>query len=156
MVTHALYRYGRLIVHQPSLFAYSLFDQVSHPFVKYCLLLFIGIGLAWCFLMKPSSIIFFIAFSCIKVLQLLLVNRNKQSIVKLTVVALFLLTGFASAYYSFQFFVEKQTITEIDKEQAKPWTLFVMMGLTGTGGYNDADTQAVNQLPTQEAKKLIP
>lgn len=134
-------------------FAYSLFDQVSHPFVKYCLLLFIGIGLAWCFLMKPSSIIFFIAFSCIKVLQLLLVNRNKQSIVKLTVVALFLLTGFASAYYSFQFFVEKQTITEIDKEQAKPWTLFVMMGLTGTGGYNDADTQAVNQLPTQEAKK---
>ena len=49
MVTHALYRYGRLIVHQPSLFAYSLFDQVSHPFVKYCLLLFIGIGLAWCF-----------------------------------------------------------------------------------------------------------
>lgn len=28
-----------------------------------------------------------------------------------------------------------------------------MMGLTGTGGYNDADTQAVNQLPTQEAKK---
>ena len=29
MVTHALYRYGRLIVHQPSLFAYSLFDQVS-------------------------------------------------------------------------------------------------------------------------------
>ena len=27
-----------------------------------------------------------------------------------------------------------------------------MMGLTGTGGYNDADTQAVNQLPTQEAK----
>ncbi|MGC3772512.1 hypothetical protein ACPTJF_22185, partial [Enterococcus faecalis] len=84
---------------------------------------------------------------------LLLVNRNKQSIVKLTVVALFLLTGFVSAYYSFQFFVEKQTITEIDKEQAKPWTLFVMMGLTGTGGYNDADTQAVNQLPTQEAKK---
>lgn len=52
--------------------------------------------------------------------------------------------------------MEKQTITEIDKEQAKPWTLFVMMGLTGTGGYNDADTQAVNQLPTQEAKKLIP
>lgn len=48
-------------------FAYSLFDQVSPPFVKYCLLLFIGIGLAWCFLMKPSSIIFFIAFSCIKV-----------------------------------------------------------------------------------------
>ena len=29
-----------------------------------------------------------------------------------------------------------------------------MMGLTGTGGYNDADTQAVNQLPTQEAKSL--
>ena len=66
-----------------------------------------------------------------------------------------LLTGFASAYYSFQF-CGKQTITEIDQEQAKPWTLFVMMGLTGTGGYNDADTQAVNQLPTQEAKKLIP
>ena len=88
MVTHALYRYGRLIVHQPSLFAYSLFDQVSPPFVKYCLLLFIGIGLAWCF-NETFVYYLFIAFSCIKVLQLLLVNRNKQSIVKLTVVALF-------------------------------------------------------------------
>ena len=102
MVTHALYRYGRLIVHQPSLFAYSLFDQVS----SLRKILFITVYWDWpslVFLMKPSSIIFFIAFSCIKVLQLLLVNRNKQSIVKLTVVALFLLTGFASAYYSFQF-----------------------------------------------------
>ena len=87
MVTHALYRYGRLIVHQPSLFAYSLFDQVS-SFVKYCLLLFIGIGLA-CVFNETFVYYLFIAFSCIKVLQLLLVNRNKQSIVKLTVVALF-------------------------------------------------------------------
>ena len=30
-----------------------------------------------------------------------------------------------------------------------------MMGLTGTGGYNDADTQAVNQLPTQKPKNYI-
>ncbi|MGH2221049.1 hypothetical protein ACQ1ZJ_16080, partial [Enterococcus faecalis] len=45
------------------------------------------------------------------------------------------------------------TIMEINQEQGKPSTLFVMMGLTGTGGYNDADTQAVNELPTQEAKK---
>ena len=88
-------------------------------------------------------------------LQLLLVNRNKQSIVKLTVVALFLLTGFASAYYSFQFLWKTNDYGNRSRT-SQTLDTFVMMGLTGTGGYNDADTQAVNQLPTQEAKKLIP
>lgn len=133
-------------------FAYSYFQQVSSRLGKYFLLFFIGVGLACCFLMKPSSIIFFIAYSCIKIIYILLVKRNKQSMITLFVTSLFLLIGFTSALQAFHLFVEKQTITEIDKQKAKPWTLFVMMGLTGTGGYNDADTRKVNELPTPKAK----
>ena len=66
-----------------------------------------------------------------------------------------LLTGFASAYYSFQFLWKTNDYGNRSRT-SQTLDTFVMMGLTGTGGYNDADTQAVNQLPTQEAKKLIP
>lgn len=134
-------------------FTYSLLYQVTSSLVKYILLFLIGVVLAFCFLMKPSSIIFFIAYGCIQLLKLFLVDYHKQAFKKFFVVLLFLFIGFSSVMQTFHFFVENQTITEIDKQRAKPWTLFVMMGLTGSGGYNDADTQAVNKLPTQKEKK---
>ena len=55
-------------------------------------------------------------------------------------------------FQAFHFFKEQQTIIAIDKKQAKPWTLFVMMGLTGTGGYNGEDTKAIYDLPTPQEK----
>ncbi|MCV2498195.1 hypothetical protein [Melissococcus plutonius] len=135
------------------LFTYSIFDHVKSSIGKAILLLIIGMELASCFLMKPSSIVFFLAFLCIKTLKLMLVEHNKQALKIIIVISLFLCIGVSYTVKSFRYFVNKQTITEIDKQQAKPWTLFVMMGLTGTGGYNDVDTKAVNQLPTQEEKK---
>ena len=53
----------------------------------------------------------------------------------------------------FSIFQKQQTIVNYDAEMQKPWTHFVMMGLTGSGGYSEKDTRKVNSLPTLEKKK---
>lgn len=111
-----------------------------------------GVLLVCCFLMKPSSIIFFVAFCCITFLRgIFAAKSNSMKWLPLLYSFCLILSIFVT-YQTFQFFKEHQTIISIDKKQAKPWTLFVMMGLTGTGGYNGEDTKAIYALTTPQEK----
>lgn len=111
-----------------------------------------GILLTCCFLMKPSSIIFFVAFCGIKFLKGILSKKTNRLNWLPLIYSLCLLGSILVTYQTFHFFKEHQTIISIDEKQAKPWTLFVMMGLTGTGGYNGEDTKAIYDLPTPQEK----
>lgn len=132
-------------------YLYSILSTNPQLKIRYRtgIVIIIGSLLTLSFLMKPSSVIFFIAYGCIKMLQVLFSKWNKVSMV--LAVVLFC-SGFVTSQL-FHVYIEKQSIAEIDKNMSKPWTLFVLMGMTGTGGYNDRDTQAVNQLKTPLEKK---
>lgn len=130
-------------------YLYSLLVTTRKTFsFRLSLVGLIGGLLACSFLMKPSSVVFFIAYLGIKLLRSFAKRLKKAALY----FGLVCILSFSLTYGAFRLFIENQTIVHIDKHLAKPWTLFVMMGLTGTGGYNDQDTQAVNRLPTQQAK----
>lgn len=113
-------------------------------------LIFIGILLGICYLLKPSSIVFLIAWTIIMGIKLLTTGKLYKKNVLSFFVAMFF---FIITVGCFSIFQKQQTIVNYDAEMQKPWTHFVMMGLTGSGGYSEKDTRKVNSLPTLEKKK---
>jgi integral membrane protein (TIGR03766 family) len=131
----------------------SIFYLFSYIRKQKQLILFpvLSIMTAIAFLLKPSSVVFLIAYLIIVFLDPLQTFSRKKILPLLTVVLCFFLV-FAGTLKAFSFFESKQTIVIIDKNKAKPWQHFVMMGLKGTGGFNQADTDATNGFSTQEEK----
>ncbi|NSV66391.1 hypothetical protein FKZ02_15320, partial [Enterococcus faecalis] len=103
-----------------------------------------------CYLLKPSSIVFLIAWTIIMGIKLLTTGKLYKKNVLSFFVAMFF---FIITVGCFSIFQKQQTIVNYDAEMQKPWTHFVMMGLTGSGGYSEKDTRKVNSLPTLEKKK---
>ncbi len=50
--------------------------------------------------------------------------------------------------FSFNLFVQKQNVINYDQNQSKPVSLFISMGMRGTGGYNSKETQMNAMLKT--------
>jgi hypothetical protein len=63
-----------------------------------------------------------------------------------------LILGFSTVKTSFDFFIKHQSMLVIDYKKAKPWTHFMMMGLTERGGFSGADVAATNQMPSRKEK----
>lgn len=104
------------------------------------------------FLLKPSAIIFLIAFFIVQGMHFLTAKGKLRF-----AVSYFLIFVCASGgtFFAYRWFESTQQIVVIDRTQAKPWQHFMMMGLTGRGGYNTEDTQHTNQLQTQNEKKAF-
>ncbi|SEK53412.1 conserved hypothetical integral membrane protein [Alkalibacterium pelagium] len=112
----------------------------------------IGILTGVSFLLKPSSVIFLIAWFLIEVLKV--ITWKKYSLInsKVILVVLFI-SSFVGTIEVYNIFESNQQLITIEEERAKPWLHFVNMGLTGDGGWNIEDTHAVRDLPDQESKR---
>lgn len=88
------------------------------------------------FLIKPSSIVYIIALAIIEVLKCF---EESQFPFKIIIITSLILGSFFVPLMSFKSFMNNQNVVKIDSNKAMPWTHFVMMGLTGNGGYNFND-----------------
>ncbi|MCA5011651.1 MULTISPECIES: glycosyltransferase family 39 protein [unclassified Enterococcus] len=113
----------------------------------------IGMLIMCCFFMKPSSVVFFIAYVLVVLPRTLLSKESRKKKTSLILTTVILVTSLILTQQSFRFFTQHQSIISFDTSLAKPWTFFVMMGLTGSGGYSDADTQMIYSIPTAKEKK---
>lgn len=98
----------------------------------------LGMIMGLSFLIKPSSIIYIIAFAILLLLKWIEEFRFSYRNILLGIL---IIASFSLTIVSFNHFMENQNIIKIDQKKAMPWTHFVMMGLTGTGGYNSDDVE---------------
>lgn len=121
-------------------------EAKSNSLVAIVLGVFIGIS----YLLKPSSIVYFIAWIMVMgAKQVLTLKKIKfKKFIFFLIVSFFCLLTIGG----FSIFKQQQSLVTYDENQAKPWTHFVMMGLTGSGGFSEEDTQMTNSLPTKKAK----
>lgn len=111
----------------------------------------LGLLTAVSYLLKPSSVIFLIAFMIIKLSGL--VFKQVKMTKRTALLSLIFFVSLAGGIGSFNLFEENQNLITINEENAKPWTHFVMMGLRGNGGYSPADSAMMNSLPDQDSKR---
>lgn len=115
------------------------------------LIVILGTSIAIAYLLKPSSIVFLVAYILIKLL-ILMTTSKKIELKKLILIILLFCLPLAGTVKLFHLFEDHQKLIVLDKDQAKPWQHFVMMGLTGSGGFSEEDTQAILSIPTKEEK----
>ncbi|WP_348920384.1 glycosyltransferase family 39 protein [Enterococcus rotai] len=130
-----------------TLWIYSLAKKKHNHY----LMIVLGILIAISYLLKPSSIVFLIAYSMIALLNLL-TNPKKINLKKVLLITVLFCLSFAGTIKLFHLFEDQQKLIVIDPNQAKPWQHFVMMGLTGSGGFSEEDTRATISIPTKEGK----
>ena len=93
-----------------------------------------GLSGSWCFFVKPSSSIYYIAAIMILIL-VSIIHKNWANII---LTALACLTTFLVSI-SIQLFNTHQTMYPIDSSVALPATHYLMMGAQGNGSYNLQD-----------------
>ena len=93
-----------------------------------------GLSGSWCFFVKPSSSIYYIAAIIILIL-VSIIHKNWANII---LTALACLTTFLVSI-SIQLFNTHQTMYPIDSSVALPATHYLMMGAQGNGSYNLQD-----------------
>ncbi|MGL9728837.1 hypothetical protein [Enterococcus sp. DIV0756] len=98
----------------------------------------IGLVIGISFLIKPSSIVYFIAWIIIELLKCI---KNNRFTLKNIVILILILGSICLPVVSFKGFMSHQTVVKIDSNKAMPWTHFVMMGISGSGGYNSGDVE---------------
>ncbi|NVY96935.1 glycosyltransferase family 39 protein [Lactobacillus sp. DCY120] len=119
------------------LYLYSILNFQA-PKAYWSLMVLIGILTGIIYLFKPSAIVYLIAWFLINLLQSW---RGKKFLIRKLVILGVLLVSFALPNVAFQQFMRIQTLVTIDSRQALPWTHFVMMGITGNGGFNHPDLE---------------
>ncbi|WP_339099035.1 hypothetical protein A5821_001202 [Enterococcus sp. 7F3_DIV0205] len=115
------------------------------------LIVFLGILTAVSYLLKPSSIVFLIAYILVSLITLITEHR-KIKLKKVILITLLFFLPFAGTLKLFHTFENHQKLVIIDKSKAKPWQHFVMMGVRGSGGYSVEDTDTINSLPSKQDK----
>jgi integral membrane protein (TIGR03766 family) len=134
----------------------SLFDNFrKNYFVKknkiYLKSALTGILTGLTYLIKPSAILFI--FSLFFVILLSKLNWKEKSQKRILFFSgCCLILGFSMVKISFDFFIKHQSMLVIDYKKAKPWTHFMMMGLTEKGGFSGADVAATNCMPSRKEK----
>lgn len=131
------------------------FGEVS-LLIKVIATLFLGAGVTCAYLMKPSSIIGFIAIILVELVYIFYhKNReeNKKRVRK-KIGFYFILFLFSSLFtYCFvNNILVNQTYIRIDRSRTNPPIHFISMGVSGEGGYNAKDALAMAQLPTKAAR----
>ncbi|MEI5995214.1 glycosyltransferase family 39 protein [Candidatus Enterococcus mansonii] len=126
---------------------YSLVKNKSNKIFS----IILGILIAISYLLKPSSIVFLVAYAIVESI-ILITTHKKKHLKKAIVVSLLFFLSFTGTVTLFHTFEEHQSLIVLDKDKAKPWQHFIMMGLNGNGGFSETDTAAIISLPTQKEK----
>lgn len=108
----------------------------------------LGLFTYWGYLMKPSSVIPIIAFVIIYVIYSLALCKY----LAVLAVAVSIAAGMGLGAGIWGLSESRVNTLKADKSLSMPMTEFMMMGLTGTGGYNLEDVENTNALPSKEAK----
>ena len=150
-----------ILVPYTDTFAFSLISLIFYVFgkMKKCsgklirifLLVVLGLLLGVAFLLKPSSIIFFIALIILEFVQVITSRKSQRSnvIKKIMFVVLF----FLATITAFSIFQKNQNFIKLDNNKSKPAIHFIMMGLKNEGGYNQEDSDIVNGIDGHENKE---
>lgn len=112
---------------------------------------FLGILCGITFLIKPSAIIFLIAWTIVFIV-IFVANYKNRKYVNILSVCLFVI-GMVSSVTTFTIYKNQQTVIQYDKEKQFPMTHWMMMGLTGSGGYNSQDVSTMSKLKTTKERK---
>lgn len=112
------------------------------------LIVILGTSIAIAYLLKPSSIVFLVAYILINLL-ILMTTPKKITLKKLILIILLFCLPLAGTVKLFHLFEDHQKLIVLDKNQAKPWQHFVMMGLTGSGG----SVKKIHKLPYRSLQK---
>lgn len=126
---------------------YSLIKQ-NHSKM---LIVSLGVLIAIAYLLKPSSIVFLIAFILIKFI-VLLTDSKKINFKRIILLSLLFCLPFVGTIKVFHVVENHQKLIVLDKSKAKPWQHFVMMGLNSSGGFSEEDTIATTSIPTESGK----
>ncbi|PIO83071.1 hypothetical protein BSQ39_05515 [Loigolactobacillus backii] len=136
---------GILLCLASILAAGDLVNQYFSP-ILLGLLLFVGYKL------KPTILIIMIALLIVGLLNLF-DPKKRQKMLPLGHKLLLSLIVFSGTLLLFNVAVKHLSPIELNKQQEMPPTHFVMMGLTGEGGYNLTDFRASQAQPTVAARK---
>ncbi|EIB6796399.1 hypothetical protein BUK51_RS13860, partial [Enterococcus faecalis] len=132
------------------LLVYSFLGKKNkHHFI--CIL-FLGILCGITFLIKPSAIIFLIAWTIVFIVIFVANYKKNRKYVNILSVCLFVI-GMVSSVTTFTIYKNQQTVIQYDKEKQFPMTHWMMMGLTGSGGYNSQDVSTMSKLKTTKERK---
>ncbi|EGO8443519.1 hypothetical protein EPK30_10460, partial [Enterococcus faecalis] len=104
------------------------------------------------FLIKPSAIIFLIAWTIVFIVIFVANYKKNRKYVNILSVCLFVI-GMVSSVTTFTIYKNQQTVIQYDKEKQFPMTHWMMMGLTGSGGYNSQDVSTMSKLKTTKERK---
>ena len=133
-------------------YVYGIERHSFRKFSKYLLTTLLGVLLGIAFLLKPSSIIFFIAWIVMEFVDIT-VGQRSQSLFKIKKI-IYVLVFLLATITVFNVFQKSQTMIEINDQESKPATHFIMMGLKNEGGYNQEDVDKVKNISGKENKKL--
>ncbi|EGO5144940.1 hypothetical protein H4N16_000604, partial [Enterococcus faecalis] len=78
--------------------------------------------------------------------------KKNRKYVNILSVCLFVI-GMVSSVTTFTIYKNQQTVIQYDKEKQFPMTHWMMMGLTGSGGYNSQDVSTMSKLKTTKERK---
>ncbi|EHM3059496.1 glycosyltransferase family 39 protein [Enterococcus faecalis] len=132
------------------LLVYSFLGKKNkHHFI--CIL-FLGILCGITFLIKPSAIIFLIAWTIVFIVIFVANYKKNRKYVNILSVCLFVI-GMVSSVTTFTIYKNQQTVIQYDKEKQFPMTHWMMIGLTGSGGYNSQDVSTMSKLKTTKERK---
>lgn len=131
------------------LYLYSNLKNITGA-IFYLAILMIGIFAGVSFLIKPSSIIYIVAWSIVMSLKMIVESRfSFQSIIIVILISI----SFYLPFAGFNQFMKNQEIVKIDSSKAMPWTHFVMMGLSGSGGYSSTDVERDMRIVDPDLRK---
>lgn len=83
---------------------------------------------------------------------MLQITKKNRKYVNILSVCLFVI-GMVSSVTTFTIYKNQQTVIQYDKEKQFPMTHWMMMGLTGSGGYNSQDVSTMSKLKTTKERK---
>ncbi|WP_271328164.1 glycosyltransferase family 39 protein [Lactococcus muris] len=131
------------------MFFLSKWDQKNtEPLHRFTYLLAAGFSSAVAYYLKPSAIIFVIAYFLLSALKC---TKIKTLLIPLAVFFIGALL-FAAPL---KVYVNHQTIVHFDKDKEFPSTHFMMLGLSKNGMYNKADVNLTRSAKTAKEKKQV-
>ncbi|WP_142429124.1 glycosyltransferase family protein, partial [Enterococcus faecalis] len=133
-----------------SMFLYSFINTKKQNSLLFSMML--GICCAILYLIKPSAIIFIIAWSIVKFIDCLQKKIQPINLAKVLNILIAFIFMFGTIS-SFSIYRSTQTTIEFNKNEQYPMTHWMMMGLKGNGGYNLSDSNATSSQKKYQDKK---
>lgn len=109
-----------------------------NKFIKFILVIPLGISLSAGYFVKPSTIIPMIAIIIIELIHLL--KKEHHQWLWLFLLCITFVSSVGGSYYQFNKAIKTQNYVRVYTFRAKPMIHFINMGLSGDGGYNAKDS----------------